>query len=230
MGVSMNKTVLVIADTHLPFEHKDYLAFCIRIKKAFKCSEVVHIGDLVDNHAISYHEHDPDGWSPADEMEEVDKHLKKWFRAFPNVKLCIGNHDNLVDRKSKTVGLPSRCFRSFREMWNLPTGWVDAFSHVIDGVCYTHGSSCGKLAHLQHAIDNRMSTVIGHVHSSAGVEYTASEKDVIFGMNVGSGIDRKRYAFAYGKGFRKKPILGCGLVTYTKHGTNAQFIPMELGG
>ena len=226
----MDKTTLVIGDTHCPFEHSGYLDFCLRIKKAFKCNQVVHIGDLVDNHAISYHEHDPDGWSPADEMAESDKHLKTWFKAFPSVKFCYGNHDNLVDRKAKTVGLPKRCFQSFRKMWNLPRGWKDDFFHIIDGVCYMHGSSTGKFAHLQHAIDNRMSTVIGHVHSSAGVEYTASERDIIFGMNVGCGLDRKKYAFAYGRDFRRKPILGCGVVTSTKHGTNAQFIPMELGG
>ena len=73
----MSKTVLVIGDTHLPFEHKDYLAFCQRIHKAFKCTDVVHIGDLVDNHSISYHEHDPNGLSPEDEMKVVDEKLAK---------------------------------------------------------------------------------------------------------------------------------------------------------
>lgn len=82
------KNILVIADTHLPFEHKDYLSFCLRIQKAFKCSDVVHIGDLVDNHSISYHEHDPDGLSPDAEMVAVDKRLQKWFKAFPEVLLC----------------------------------------------------------------------------------------------------------------------------------------------
>jgi hypothetical protein len=31
-------------------------------------------------------------------------------------------------------------------------------------------------------------------------------------MQVGCGIDNSQYAFAYGKSFPKKPILGCGLV------------------
>ena len=63
-----NGNVLIIADTHCPWEHPGYLDFCNDIKKRVKCTQVVHIGDLVDNHSISYHEHDPDGWSPADEM------------------------------------------------------------------------------------------------------------------------------------------------------------------
>jgi len=223
-----NKTVLVIADTHLPFEHKDYLAFCKRIYGAYDCNEVVHIGDLVDNHSISYHEHDPDGWSPGEEMEQTDKKLKRWFKAFPEVKLCRGNHDDLVDRKGKTVGLPSRCFKSFRDMWRLPDSWVDDFSFVIGDVIYKHSGSNGKYGHITTACNERMNTVIGHLHSVAGVEYTASERDIIFGMCVGCGIDRNKYAFAYGKAFPRKPILSCGIVNYHRYGTSAMVIPMKM--
>ena len=220
---------LVIADLHCPFEHKDYLAFCKRIHKQLNCNRVVMIGDLVDNHSISYHEHDPDGWSPYHEMKETDKHLAPWFKSFPKLSLCRGNHDALVDRKGKTVGLPKRAFREFRDIWNLPDGWADDFEFVFNKVKYTHGTGyAGKYAHIQAAVDNRMSTVIGHLHSVAGVEYMANNYDLIFGMCVGCGIDKKKYAFAYGKDFRRKPVLGCGVVSYTKHGTNATFFPMEM--
>lgn len=222
------KNTLVIADTHIPFVKRGYLQFCKRIEKAFNCTRVVHIGDLVDNHSISYHEHDPDGWSPIGEMRAADKVLKKWFNAFPNVYLCRGNHDSLVDRKGKTAGLPKRAFKQFREIWSLPDSWEDGFSFQFDGVIYQHGTGySGKYGHVSAAESNRQSTVIGHLHSVAGVSYMASEKDCIFGMCVGCGIDRKKYAFAYGKDFRRKPILGCGVVSATRRGVNAQFIPMN---
>lgn len=222
-------SVLVIADTHLPFEHRNYLEFCKEIQKRCKCETVVHIGDLVDNHSISYHEHDPDGWSPEHEMQETDKHLKKWFKAFPKLYLCRGNHDALVDRKSKTIGLPKRCFATYRDIWNLPDGWEDGFEWELDGVLYKHGTGMsGRYAHIMSAERARQSTVIGHTHSSGGVEYIVSSKDCIFGMNVGCGIDRKKYAFAYGKDFPRKPVLGCGVVTDS--GRYAQYFPMELGG
>jgi len=225
----MNKNVLVIADSHIPFERRGYLEFCKRIHDYYKCTTVVHIGDLVDNHAISYHEHDPNGWSPAEEMRQADKILKRWFKAFPNVYLCRGNHDVLVDRKSKTVGLPRRCFRDFRDMWNLPRGWIDGFDFIINDVLYTHGTGySGKTGHIMAAFDNRMSTVTGHLHAVAGVEYLANSKSLIFGMAVGCGIDDKKHAFDYGKGFRRKPIVSCGVVSTTKHGTNAFVFPMEI--
>jgi len=220
-------SVLIIGDTHLPFEHKRYLEFCKEIETRCKCGTIVHIGDLVDNHSISYHEHDPDGWSPADEMAETDKHLKEWFKAFPNVMLCRGNHDGLVDRKSKTMGLPRRCFAQFRDIWNLPKGWKDDFEWEIDKVLYKHGTGAsGKYAHIQAAERARQSTVIGHTHSTLGVEYLASSKDCIFAMNAGCGIDRHKYAFNYGKDFPRKPILGCGVVT--DNGKYAQVFAMDL--
>jgi len=221
--------VLVIADTHIPFEHKGYLSFIKRMAKACKPHTIVHIGDLVDNHAISYHEKDPNGLSPADEMNEADKHLKAWYKAFPHVLLCRGNHDRLVDRKCKTSGLPDRAFKNFRDIWNLPLGWTDGFCFDIKGVLYKHGTGhSGKYGHVQAAIDARQSAVIGHLHSTAGVEYMANEQDIIFGMCVGCGIDRKAYTFEYGRAFRRKPILGCGIVDYSPKGTTATFVPMKL--
>lgn len=219
--------VLVIPDTHLPFEKKHHLEFCLEIQKRVKCGTVVHIGDLVDNHAISYHEHDPDGKSPTDEMKLADKKLKLWFKAFPELYLCMGNHDRMADRKSKTVGLPSRVFKPFRDIWKLPKGWDTDFAFEMYGVIYEHGTGySGDLAHMKAAYNNRQSTVIGHTHSNGAVGYLANEKACIFGMNVGCGIDRHTYAFAYGADFKKKPILGCGVVT--DKGRFAQFFPMEL--
>jgi len=219
--------ILIVGDTHIPFEHPDYLDFCNSVRERCKCGTIVHIGDLVDNHAISYHEHDPNGKSPKDEFNEARTHLKDWFKVFPRLLLCRGNHDRLVDRKGKTVGLPSNVFRPFRGIWELPKGWIDDFSFEIDDVRYTHGTGLiGDQAHIKAASQNRQSTVIGHTHSVGAINYLVSEKDRIFGMNVGCGINRRTYAFEYGRDFTKKPILGCGVVT--DKGKLCQFFPMEL--
>lgn len=220
------ENTLVIGDTHEPFTIKGYLEFCREIADRCKCGRVVHIGDLVDNHSISYHEHDPDGKSPKEEFKEARRKLKAWFKAFPNLYLCRGNHDALVDRKGKTSGLPSEVFKPFRQIWELPKGWVDDWQFEFNNVLYTHGTGySGKHSHVQVAYDNRMSAVIGHIHSVGAVQYIDTCKTPIFGMNVGCGIDRRAYAFAYGKDFKFKPIIGCGVVT--DNGRFAQFFPMS---
>jgi hypothetical protein len=125
------------------------------------------------------------------------------------------------------VGLPERSFKPFREIWGLPKGWKDAFNWEIDGVRFQHGTGyLGDTAHMKAAYNNRQSTCIGHTHSAGAIGYIANEKDCVFGMNVGCGIDRDMYAFKYGKDFRKKPILGVGVITDA--GRFAQFFPMDL--
>ncbi len=214
MSRKTGRIVGIIGDLHLPFEHKDYLSFCIEQKRKHKWDTIVQIGDLVDNHALSYFEADPDMHSPGTEMELVDDHLKPWFKAFPKVLLCHGNHDNRLAIRSKTSGLPKRCLRSYRDVWQLPKGWKDDLYHIIDGVLYEHGTTYGKMAHLAAAINNRQSTVMGHSHSFAGIAYTASKKDCIFGMNVGCGINIKSPAFNYAKHHKNRPIIACATVYY----------------
>uniref|UniRef100_A0A6M3LIS1 Putative calcineurin-like phosphoesterase n=1 Tax=viral metagenome TaxID=1070528 RepID=A0A6M3LIS1_9ZZZZ len=203
----------VIADTHIPFEYKHYLSFCQQTFKEYKCTKIIHIGDLVDNHAISYHEVDCDGMSAEDEMKEADKHLKKWYKAFPKLKLCRGNHDRMVDRKGKTSNLPKRVFKKFRDIWGLPFDWEDDWSFKINGILFQHGSGyASKYSHIQCAYDQRMNVVIGHNHCVLGVDYLESEQNRIFGMSVGCGIDVKSYAMAYQRDFRRKPVKGCGVI------------------
>ena len=227
---TVEHNMIVIGDIHEPFTHRGYLAFCLGLKLQYRPTTVILIGDLVDNHGISYHEKDPDGYSPGNEAKIVDKKLKKWYKAFPKAKLCLGNHDLLVERKAKTHGLPTRAFKNFREIWKIPDTWDVGLSFEVDSVLFTHGTNySGKYPHVHAAADNRQSTVIGHCHGVAGVEYSANEKDCIFGMSVGCGIDRHSYAMAYGKGFRRKPILGAGVIHVGTNGTKATFIPMQLG-
>lgn len=218
--------VLVVSDLHSPFIHKNALKFCKQQYKFFNCNAVVFIGDIVDNHAISYHETDPDGLGAADELEAAVKSLKKWFRAFPNAYVCLGNHDLLIERKARTHGLPKRLFKSFKEIIGAPKGWTFGYSFQIDGVKYMHGTGGGgKNAHIIRAVKNRQSTVIGHFHSTLGIGYMASHKDLIFGMNVGCGIDISSYAMEYGKDFVDRPVLGCGIVF---EGRAATTVPMHI--
>ena len=120
MGKYRKDNILIIGDLHALFEHSNYLDFCVSVRERCKCGTIVFIGDLVDNHSISFHEIDPDGLAPEDEMHEADEHLAPWFEAFPEAYICRGNHDCLADRKRRHVGLPKRAFKSYRDIWNLP--------------------------------------------------------------------------------------------------------------
>ena len=105
--------------------------------------------------------------------------------------------------------------------------WQDNWDWYIHGVRFTHGTNySGENAHIKLACDSRQSAVMGHTHSFLGTGYTASAKDCIFGMNVGCLIDHYAYAFAYGRECKKKPVLGCGVVT--DYGKYCQVFKMSL--
>jgi predicted phosphodiesterase len=210
---------LIIGDTHLPFTHRHYFDFCRRIRSKYRCDTVVHIGDEVDNHAISYHETNPDGWSAGHEADRAEVQLQKWwFKSFPNAHVCLGNHSHLHMRQAMTAGIPKRFMKTHSEAWNAPKGWKWADAHEIDGVLYIHGIGfSGETGHLKAAKEHRQSIVMGHANAFAGVAPSASRHDLIFGMNVGCGIDIDAYAFAFGKHFPKRPILSCGVVIDGHH-------------
>lgn len=218
----MSRT-LVIADTHAPFTHKHYLEFCMRIRDKHRCNKVIHIGDEADNHAMSFHMSESDAEGPAREAELAQIELNRWFKEFPKADVCLGNHSRLPERRAKEASLPAKFLKSYKDIWNSPRGWKWGLDWHVDGVLYTHGTLCGKTAHIRLAESNRCSAVQGHTHCFGGVQYLASSHDLIFGMNVGCGIDIDAYSFRYGRAFANRPTLGCGVVI---DGCEAYFEPM----
>jgi hypothetical protein len=211
---------------HEPFVHPMYRRFCLDTFATWKVNHVHFVGDVVDQHALSFWEHDPNGLSPEDEALAAEKGVKRWFKDFPKATVCVGNHDERHFRVANKHGLPRRYLRSYAEVWKTPT-WHWAYEHKLDGVLYEHGTgNSGKDAALNLAIQKRCSVVIGHVHSYAGCKYHANPFSVIFGLNAGCGIDCRAYAFAYGRAFPVRPVLGCGIVI---DGEFAAFIPMPCG-
>ena len=83
------ETVLVIPDVQIPFEHPDTIPFLKAVEELVEPTRIVQIGDLIDSHAISDFASDPDGMSAGDEMREARKHLKKFYKAFPKVDVCL---------------------------------------------------------------------------------------------------------------------------------------------
>tara|TARA_R110000868_G_scaffold45813_2_gene151752 strand:- start:307 stop:1164 length:858 start_codon:yes stop_codon:yes gene_type:complete len=205
--------ILIIGDTHEPFTKQGYLEFCRQIQEDFDCGTVIHIGDLTDNHAVSYHDKDPDGLSPGSEFNDALIACKRWYSVFPDVKICIGNHDALPFRKAFTAGLPKGWLKTYQELLQSPTTWEWDFKHIVNGIIFQHGTGLsGEMAAINTARENRQSTVIGHLHTVCNTRYLASYKDLIFGMSVGCGIDHEKYAFAYGKENSRKPVVSCGVI------------------
>lgn len=202
-----SSNVLVIGDLHAPFTLDTYLKHCKETYKKFNCDTVVFIGDIIDNHYSSYHEADPNGLGGGSELEAALVEVQKWYKAFPNAYVTIGNHDRIIMRKAFSSSIPKEWLKDYNEVLGTPKwDWVDRV--VIDGVQYVHGE--GGTAKTKMKSDMQ-STVQGHLHTQAYTEWNVGNEHRIFGMQVGCGIDFSSYAMAYAKR-GKKPAVGCGVV------------------
>lgn len=217
--------VLAISDLQIPFQHPDALDFLIWLKKEYKPTVIVCLGDEIDCHALSNYDHDPDGYSAGHELRKAINELKKYYKVFPQVKVVTSNHTARPFRRAFKHGIPRAFLRDYHDFLQAPDGWEWRESWEIDGVYYFHGEGySGSTAHHKAAIGRGQPCVMGHLHSHAGIHYIANQKELFFGFNVGCLIDSKAYAFAYGKTSPNKPIIGAGIID---RGV-PMFIPMLL--
>lgn len=224
-SINSNNT-LILPDLHFPFEKQGILDHCVKMKEKYNCSRIICIGDEVDLCAISQWEKDPDGFSGGTEAQMAQEKMKELYELFPITSVCIGNHTARPFRMAKSSGLPKKFIKSYEEAWEAPKGWKWSESWEFNNVLYTHGTGySGANAAIRIATRHRQNTVIGHIHSEAGIQYSASKIDLVWGMQVGGAIDDKSYAAHYAKDNLKKSIVGCGIVV---DGVLPIFEPMNL--
>lgn len=204
--------VLVIGDLHLPAVHPEYLDFCKSIKKKYKTTQTVFIGDIVDLHAISFHKKHPESDAAILEYEKAMDDLKMWRKSFPVAKVCIGNHDERIHRLAADSGIPSMYLREYEEIYKTPR-WDWQQSFLIDDIFYYHGTGINNQYPSYNAAKSRSCSVVsGHTHSVASINWMSGPTHKIFGMNVGCGVDITHKGMAYGSAFLRKPILSAGVV------------------
>lgn len=217
--------ILAFSDPHCPFDHPNFPYFLQETAKKYKAGQVICLGDMVDNHALSRFGAEPCALGAYSELDLAIQRLKIYTTLFSEVDYVPGNHDLRPSRQAATVGIGSRFLKDLHDVLELPEGWVCKGSEFIqDGVNYSHGINCGgKNGAINKALYERMSCVIGHSHSFGGVQYSANSRDTVFGLNVGCGVNRDAYAFAYGKHSKQKETLGCGIIFNNQ---SAIFVPM----
>ena len=204
----------VIGDSHAPYCLEGYKEFCYETFEAWDVDTIIHIGDLVDHHSLSFHDSEPMLHDVHGEYRSAIDELQGWYDLFPNLTLIEGNHDLIPARHMKKLGMEPRIFmKPLKDIYEMPEGWEIEDQVVIDDVLYHHGHTASGVNGFRKDAETRMRcTVTGHNHSNFGVSYTATDQELVWGLAVGCGVDVRSMAFAYGKNFAKKPVIGCGVV------------------
>jgi hypothetical protein len=209
-----NSYVLCISDTHVPYHHRDTIKFLKAIKNEYPLDRVIHMGDELDYHSISFHDKDPELFSASMELEKSIGYMEEFYDLFPIVDVMESNHGSLVYRKQKFHGLPRTVFKDYSEILNAPKGWKwhrDLVIKLSNGQdCYfCHGMSANSMKASQ---DMSMNVVQGHYHNKFNIQYWSNPNNLFWGMHVGCMIDDTSLAFAYNKNIIKRPIIGHGII------------------
>lgn len=203
--------VLVIGDTHFPAVHPGYLSFCEDLAEKFGCNKFIHIGDLVDWHTISRFDPQPEADGTLTEYKAAQKCVAKWKKSFPNLVVTEGNHDARCYRQAASVNIPARFLKGYNELWETSWDWTP--SYQLDGVYYFHGTGVSGMYPAMNTMQKMlMSTVMGHIHSAAGINWRANPQTRMFGMSVGCGVDDRHVAFKYGEHLKVRSVLAAGVV------------------
>ena len=209
-----NSSILVIPDQHAPYTHPQALAFLDLVAKTINPTRIINLGDETDKHAMSFHDSDPNLDSAGQELEKAKVFIHALAKRFPVMDICHSNHGSLAFRRAMKAGIPVQYLKSYRDVlfpdgggegweWKekivlkLPNGETAMFQH----------QSAGDI--LANAAMERCNLIEGHQHARFEIQYRASNEYLFFSSVAGCLVDHKALAFAYGKNFPKKPILGC---------------------
>jgi hypothetical protein len=210
---------LIISDLQIPFHHPDALNFCLKVKQEFGIPEsnVYCVGDELDLYFGGLWKKSVEAThTAASELRDSLDELKRWYEAFPKMKVATSNHGLRWVRKAHEADIPSQLLIPYKTMIQAPEDWkwADVWdlptavpTRMIHGMGYS-----GQNGHRNAVIDHRRNVIIGHIHSHAGVSFVDTGDGTRWGMNVGCLIDHNAYAFNYGKYNRHKPVMSCGVV------------------
>lgn len=209
-----NDRVLIISDMHIPYHHKDTLAFLQYLKEKYKPTRVICMGDELDKHALSYHDSDPDLPSAGDELRKSIPVIQEIKKVFPVMDILESNHGSLVWRKAKTHGVPRHYLKSYNEVLGVDDNWQWHFDLTIElptgNKCYFHHGKSADVTKLSQQMG--MCAVQGHYHNNFKITYWGNPYGLFWGLQVGCLIDDSSYAFSYNNVNIQRPVIGTGLI------------------
>lgn len=210
----LGENILVISDTHFPYQHPDTFDFLEYLANKHRVAGVVHVGDLNDNHFPSYHEKEYDCYSGKEELEKSKEACQRLESLFPEMLIAEGNHDLLPKRKAQSADIPLDWVAHPNTIYGLNGGWKWNSHHYFwtgDNKCLlVHSIGTNTRTNAERYSHN---SVQGHHHSEMAVAYSSDTDKLKWSMSVGCLIDPKAPAFRYDKKIiTKRPILSSGVI------------------
>jgi hypothetical protein len=224
--LSDNSCILVISDSQAPHHHPDTISFYKEVKKQFKPTRVIHIGDLGDFEGINFHGKNPNLPSAHDELQHLRSFVKELAKVFPEMEIVDSNHDALPLRKARSVGIPDDMIKNIGAIMEAPSTWIfvkQIVTRLPNGIIckFKHNFGSNLLA---DSMKQGMSLVCGHFHTKSFVQWWQNDLGMLFAMQVGCTIDVDSAAFNYDKDNALRPVISAGIIK----GGVPMIIPMYI--
>lgn len=209
-----NSCILVISDLQAPYHHPDVLDFLAAVKKKYKPTLVINIGDLADFHGLNFHGVNPNLPSAKEELVLIRRFAKNLAKIFPRMLIVDSNHDALPARKAKSAGIPREMMHEIHTIMDAPKTWkfLKTFKTTLPNgirVLFKHNFSSNL---LNDAFKKAISLCCGHWHTKSFVQWFRNDYGFNFAMQVGCLIDETSEAFEYAENNPLPPILTTGIV------------------
>ena len=197
--------ILCIPDLHQPFELEGFIEFCVALYYKYHCTDVVFIGDIIDNHHSSFHIPNSSGMGVSNELTKAIELMRPWYEAFPDAYVTMGNHDRIPKRQANAAGLDTRWISAISDVFQVP-GWNFVDHIIIDGIYFTHGA---KRHAVPNALKKGMPVVQGHFHQHCYVNHITQKT---WAMQLGIGFDKTKYGFEYAQETIDDWVVCCGVI------------------
>lgn len=168
----MIETVLILPDTHTPYEDKRKFNLFVKVLSSLKPEKLVVLGDFFDFYQVSAHDKDPERKNIfVDDIEYGRGKLKELRKHCGKAYFIEGNHENRMTRyiwrtAPELHGLDGLSVKSILGMDELDYHFTPYRDWLqIGKMNFTHDvGDAGAFAHYkaQQAFDGNI--VIGHTH------------------------------------------------------------------
>ena len=207
-----NEITGIISDTHFPGHVDGALDFVLETGLAWGIKQWVHIGDVVDYHYISHHPNELGCLNPVEEYEKAKEEVQKWYKHFPNLHICIGNHDAIPVRQLASLGMPDMFTPTFNTLYETPSWtWAEEYK-IYNNTLIDHGMGSGGMYGAKNTANKLgVSYIQGHTHAHGAQFDLPRPLYDAAALNVGCLMDKDKYFAAYGKKYKMPVSLGMGV-------------------
>jgi predicted phosphodiesterase len=204
--------VLVIPDTHVPFEDKRAYELMLNVAKSLRgLKEIVLLGDYADFFHVTAHKKSLYvGLDFKEERHLVCSRLRELQTIFPEVKktFICGNHEQrlesyLRDKAPELFGIidiPEFLALDLYGFDYVPYGPFQRYE-ITEGLYARHEPIAGGVNHARGTVSKAVDSVIyGHTHSVQEAHIVSLSGELMFGISSGWLGDKHHPVFSYLKG------------------------------